>query len=250
MALFREEICQQSCSKFSKNLKIFRNFSFSREFVKSIDPYFDVKNFVTKSIECSNSSICSDIIWIPWETGNGKASMQNAAASVKRQIASPVRKSESACQRPIPLPIRTFFSMEKGRQARGEERKERKKERRANLSAWSRNDCTGSPRLGCERPAGGPLCLLPPPLPSFLSTIFDPPPPPPPPPPSCTRTRHACSVFAKPVHRSRDLRGDRRDPRSRSIRCARIPANRSPFALPIRSPSLSPEILEKTRKKK
>lgn len=44
-----------------------------------------------------------------------------------------------------------------------------------------------------------------------------------------TRTRHSSSVFAKPVHRSRDLRGDRRDPRSRSIRCARIPANRSPL---------------------
>lgn len=73
---------------------------------------------------------------------------------------------------------------------------------------------------GCERPAG-PLCLLPPPpLSSFLPSTFDPP-------PSHTRTRHSSSVFAKPVHRSRDLRGDRRDPRSRSIRCARIPANRS-----------------------
>lgn len=68
-----------------------------------------------------------------------------------------------------------------------------------------------------------PLCLLPPPpLSSFLPSTFDPP-------PSHTRTRHSSSVFAKPVHRSRDLRGDRRDPRSRSIRCARIPANRSPL---------------------
>lgn len=44
-----------------------------------------------------------------------------------------------------------------------------------------------------------------------------------------TLPRYSRNQFLKPPNRSRDLRGDRRDPRSRSIRCARIPANRSPL---------------------
>lgn len=89
---------------------------------------------------------------------------------VERQIASLLPfplllKLESACPRPIPLPqdLSSFRRKKEGR-------REEWKERRA-ISAWSRNDCTGSPSTRMRTTCWPSVCLLPSSssfLPSFL----------------------------------------------------------------------------------
>lgn len=175
---------------------------------------------LNERIEYSNSSFY--LLSILFRSrGKRESKHANAAASVKWQIASLLPLEIGECVSAAnPSPIGSFFSMEKGRQARGEERK------KGNL-------CVVTKRLhgfATTRDANDLLALCA----SFLLLLFLPSFLP----PSIlllrthahvTLPRYSRNQFLKPPNRSRDLRGDRRDPRSRSIRCARIPANRSPL---------------------